>query len=90
MVYATAESCAAAVDEKLGARGNPLDQAFRLVRDAVEKDEVPGAIALVTRGGRVLRHEAFGWSDPANRVPFTTNTLCWIASITKPVTVPPR
>lgn len=81
------ESCAAAVDEELAARGNLLDPAFRLVRDAVEKDEVPGAIALVTRGGRILRHEAFGWSDPANRVPFTTNTLCWIASITKPVTV---
>jgi CubicO group peptidase (beta-lactamase class C family) len=64
-----------------------LDPAFRLVRQAVEKDEVPGAIALVAREGRILRHEAMGWSDPVARVPFTTNTLCWIASITKPVTV---
>ena len=64
-----------------------LDPAFRIVREAVEKDQVPGAIALVARHGAILRHEAMGWSDPLERVPFTTNTLCWIASITKPVTV---
>jgi len=64
-----------------------LDSAFRLVRDAVEKDEVPGAIALVARGGTILRHEAYGRSNIENQRPFTTNTLCWIASITKPVTV---
>jgi CubicO group peptidase (beta-lactamase class C family) len=66
---------------------NSLDSAFRLVRDAVEKGEVPGAVALVARGGTILRHEAYGLRDIENQLPFTTNTLCWIASITKPVTV---
>jgi CubicO group peptidase (beta-lactamase class C family) len=70
-----------------GAGTDPLDPAFRLVREAVEKDEVPGAIALVARGGIILRHEAFGLRDIESQLPFTTNTLCWIASITKPVTV---
>src|SRR5438105_4538940 len=70
-----------------GAASDSLDPAFRLVRDAVEKDEVPGAIALVARGGRILRHEAYGLRDIESQLPFTTNTLCWIASITKPVTV---
>jgi CubicO group peptidase (beta-lactamase class C family) len=64
-----------------------LAPAFRLVREAVERDEMPGAIALVARGGTILRHEAYGWSDLENQVPFATNTLCWIASVTKPVTV---
>jgi CubicO group peptidase (beta-lactamase class C family) len=64
-----------------------FDPAFRLVRDAVEKNEVPGAAALVARGGKIVRHEAYGLRDIENRLPFTTNTLCWIASITKPVTV---
>ena len=64
-----------------------LDNAFRMVREAVEKDEVPGAIALVARGGTILRHEAHGLRDIENELPFTTNTLCWIASITKPVSV---
>lgn len=68
-------------------RADALEPAFRLVREAVEKSEVPGAIALVARQGRILRHEAFGLRDIENKLPFTTNTLCWIASITKPVTV---
>ena len=64
-----------------------LDPAFHLVRDAVKKHEIPGAIALVARGGKIVRQEAYGLRDIENRLPFTTNTLCWIASITKPVTV---
>lgn len=68
-------------------RTDPLEPAFRLVREAVERNEVPGAIALVARDGVILRHEAHGLRDLANQLPFTTNTLCWIASITKPVTV---
>jgi CubicO group peptidase (beta-lactamase class C family) len=83
----SAVSFAAVVDQRAGGRDDSLDAAFRLVGEAVEKNEVPGAIALVARHGRVLRHEAYGLSDIENRVSFTTNTLCWIASITKPVTV---
>ena len=78
---------AVAVDPPGVAASDSLDSAFRLVREAVEKDEVPGAIALVARGGTILRHEAYGLRDIENQLPFTTNTLCWIASITKPVTV---
>jgi len=78
---------ALAVVGPVNAASDALDSAFRLIREAVEKDEVPGAIALVARGGRILRHEAFGLRDIENQLPFTTNTLCWIASITKPVTV---
>src|SRR5688500_9404659 len=63
-----------------------LDPAFALLRDAVAKGEIPGAIALVARNGKMLRHETFGASDIENNIPFRTNTLCWIASITKPVT----
>ena len=41
----------------------------------------------MARGGKIVRQEAYGLRDIENRLPFTTNTLCWIASITKPVTV---
>src|SRR4051812_14107796 len=71
------------------AMGDPgsLEPAFQLVRAAVEKNEVPGAVALVARNGKIVRQDVFGLRDIENRLPFTTNTLCWIASITKPVTV---
>jgi CubicO group peptidase (beta-lactamase class C family) len=63
------------------------DRAFQLLRDAVDKGELPGYIALVKRNGTVIRHEAFGLRDIEKNLPFATDTLCWIASITKPVTV---
>ena len=78
---------AADVNQRVATRDAALDAAFQLVRDAVETNHVPGAIALVARDGRVVRHQAFGLRDVENQLPFTTNTLCWIASITKPVTV---
>jgi CubicO group peptidase (beta-lactamase class C family) len=34
----------------------------------------------------VVREEAFGLCDIENQVPFRTDTICWLASITKPVT----
>jgi len=68
-------------------RDDSIEAAFGLVREAVERGEVPGAIALVARGGKILRQEAYGLRDLEKQLPFTTNTLCWIASITKPVTV---
>src|ERR1043166_5532348 len=49
-----------------------LEPAFRLVRGAVERGEVPGAIALVARGGKILRQEAWGLRDIENQLPFTT------------------
>jgi CubicO group peptidase (beta-lactamase class C family) len=63
-----------------------LDVAFRIVRDAVERDNLPGAIALVAHQGTIVREEAFGISDVKNNTPMTPLTLCWIASITKPIT----
>ncbi len=74
------------------AQGPPAEQAalgaaFKLVQDAVAKGEVPGAAALVARDGRIVREEAYGLGDVENKTPFTPTTLCWIASITKPVTV---
>jgi len=65
----------------------PLDAAFAAVQESVEKDEIPGAIVLVARHGKVLREEAYGTSDLEAKTPFAKNTLCWIASITKPFTV---
>jgi CubicO group peptidase (beta-lactamase class C family) len=67
--------------------GVHLDDAFKLVQGAVAQGEVPGAVALVARGGQVVREEAFGLCDLENKRPFTPTTICWIASITKPVTV---
>lgn len=75
------------LSEAVGEGEKALDDAFRLVREAVARGDVPGAAALVARDGKIVREEAYGLCDVENKVAFTPRTLCWIASITKPVTV---
>jgi CubicO group peptidase (beta-lactamase class C family) len=60
--------------------------AFKLIEDAVAKGEIPGAVALVAHRGKIVCEAAYGLSDIENRVPFSADTVCWIASVTKPVT----
>ncbi|QDU92618.1 serine hydrolase domain-containing protein [Lignipirellula cremea] len=64
-----------------------LDVAFGVIKAAVADKKVPGAIGLVSQHGRILREEAHGHSDTRLQRRMTPRTLCWIASITKPVTV---
>jgi CubicO group peptidase (beta-lactamase class C family) len=63
-----------------------LADAFQLIEDAVAQGEIPGAVALVAHRGKIVREAAYGLSDIENRIPFTTDTVCWLASVTKPVT----
>src|SRR5436305_9424726 len=56
------------------------------LRGAVERQDVPGVVALLTSRDRVLYRGAFGVADVATGRPLTHNALFRIASMTKPVT----
>ncbi len=62
-----------------------LEQAMKLYRDAVEKDELRGAVLLVARHGRIVLHEAIGWKHRGYRLTMEKDTLFRMASNTKPV-----
>ena len=62
-----------------------LDRAAQLYRDAVERDELKGAVLLVARRGLIVLHEAVGWRHEAYRLPMEGDTLFRMASNTKPV-----
>lgn len=64
-----------------------LTAAFQIIERAVSEGEIPGAAVLIMRDGRVLATRAYGKCDIENDRPFQTDTICWIASLTKPVTV---
>ena len=57
-----------------------------VLRAAVERQDVPGVVALVTNRDRVLYQGAFGVADVATGRPLSTDALFRIASMTKPVT----
>ena len=68
-------------------RCEPFDAAFQILDRAVSDNEVPGVTALViSEGGRIVRRGAYGVSDLERDRPFRNDTICWLASITKPVT----
>jgi len=61
-----------------------------ILKDAIEKDLIPGAVLLVWHGGRVVHRKAYGWRalEPA-REPMTADTIFDIASLTKVVATVP-
>ena len=70
----------------LAANASDLDPAFELVARSVADGEIPGAAALVVHQGKVLREAAYGVSDLERQTVFRTDTICWIASMTKAIT----
>jgi CubicO group peptidase (beta-lactamase class C family) len=52
----------------------------------VAAGRLPGAVVGIVHRGQVVLFEAFGFRDRAREVPMTTDTLFWIASMSKPIT----
>ncbi len=58
-----------------------------LLRADSEAGEIPGAVVLVARDGKVALLEACGMADPGTARPMRTDAIFRIASLTKPLTV---
>ncbi len=56
------------------------------MREAVAKNEIAGAITVVAKADKLLHLETTGLADVAANRPMATDTLFWIASMTKPIT----
>lgn len=56
-----------------------------LFDDALERDELKGAVLLVSRRGKVVLHEAVGWRNAEEQLPMERDSLFRMASNTKPV-----
>ncbi|MET4033385.1 CubicO group peptidase (beta-lactamase class C family) [Bradyrhizobium sp. JR7.2] len=60
-----------------------IDQVLRRSSDAAE---IPGVVATVGTSREVIYHVAFGKRDLSKDQPMTTNSVFWIASMTKAIT----
>ncbi|HWI66493.1 MAG TPA: serine hydrolase domain-containing protein [Symbiobacteriaceae bacterium] len=60
-----------------------FSHARRVLSEAIADRQIPGAVWLVARGGRVLAVEAQGFADPEAGVPMTPETVFDLASLTK-------
>src|SRR3954470_1317701 len=60
-----------------------IDQALRQKADA---KEIPGAVAMAARGNEMVYQGAFGKRDLSKDDAMTTDSVFWIASMTKAIT----
>jgi CubicO group peptidase (beta-lactamase class C family) len=74
----------AAIAGPAGAAGGPALDAS--LRGAIERKEVPGAVAQVVDRERVLYQGAFGVADVSTGRPLARDAIFRIASMTKPIT----
>ena len=56
------------------------------MHECIAKQEVAGVVTLIATRDKVLHLEAAGLADIATKAPMQTNAICWIASMTKPIT----
>ena len=63
-----------------------LRRAFGLLESWIDEGVLPGAAAIVTRGGRVAGEAYLGVANRAKEQPVTSDTIWSLASITKPFT----
>src|SRR6195952_3897454 len=47
---------------------------------------VPGAVVAIAKDGKLAYLQAIGFQDRARTIPMKTNSIFWIASMSKPVT----
>lgn len=60
-----------------------MDKAFGLLQAAIEAQHIPGAVALVAKGDRLIAHESLGLAHPGEGRSMRTETLFDLASLTK-------
>lgn len=71
--------------EEVGLSTERLARLSDVLRAKVEQGHIPGAVAIVTRNGRIAYQEAFGVRDPVARDPMPQDAIFRIYSMTKAI-----
>jgi len=69
----------------VGMDGAKLAEGVKLYQEAVDRDDIRGAVLMVARHGKIVLLEAVGWKHKGYRLPLERDTLFRMASNTKPV-----
>ncbi len=68
-----------------GFLGERLTRLTSAMQSYVDQGSVAGVVTLVHRHGETVHSDALGWQDEVAKVPMRRDTLCRIASMTKPI-----
>lgn len=71
----------------LGAQSSPLSPAIaKRMQAAIDAKEIPGAVTVIANRKGIAHMQAIGESGPGQAGPMRTDSIFWIASMTKPIT----
>jgi CubicO group peptidase (beta-lactamase class C family) len=71
--------------EEVGFLSTRLKRLSDRINEGVQKGELPGAVVLIARNGKIVMFDAFGFRDREAKAPMTTDAIFRIASMTKPI-----
>jgi CubicO group peptidase (beta-lactamase class C family) len=74
-----------ATPEDLGMSAERLAKVGAMFQRAVDSGELPGAVVMVARDGRLIYSQALGWQDKARNARMREDSMFRIYSMTKPV-----
>jgi CubicO group peptidase (beta-lactamase class C family) len=77
---------AVAKPEAVGFSSERLERLHALMQEVVDAKQLPGAVTLLARHGKVVDYRTYGMRDVASGAPMTRDTIFRAFSMTKPMT----
>jgi CubicO group peptidase (beta-lactamase class C family) len=71
--------------EEVGFVASRLKWLSDRIEEGVKNNELPGAVVLIARNGKLVMFDSFGFRDKEAKVAMTNDTIFRIASMTKPI-----
>jgi CubicO group peptidase (beta-lactamase class C family) len=71
--------------EEVGFLSTRLKRLSDRMNEGVKNNELPGAVVLIARNGKIVMFESYGFRDKEAKVAMTNDTIFRIASMTKPI-----
>jgi len=85
-LVAVGQTLPTAKPEEVGLSSSRLDRLTEVLKDNIAKGEIPGAVLLVARNGRIAYFESLGQLDPQAKTPMRKDAIFRIYSMSKPIT----
>lgn len=79
------EALSSAAQENAGMSSERLERIDGMLQEAISEDQIPGAVVLIARNGKIVYHKAFGHADADGTV-LERDAIFRIASQTKAIT----
>ncbi|MED5453749.1 MAG: serine hydrolase domain-containing protein, partial [Verrucomicrobiota bacterium] len=84
--YGHAEDLKTTKPSKAGFDSDRLKRIDKMIQGCIDRKEVPGAVGILIKDGKIGYHKAFGWADIETKKPLKKDTLFRSASMSKLIT----